>query len=85
MKRDPPTGVKYLPWESCSSDSVMTYLTTENKKQLCYRNGHDRAVYGNPACNPILFGVYSHRGRSSLASCPSGLRFDSTYYTIDIC
>lgn len=33
MKRDPPTGVKCLPWESFGSDRVMTYITTENKQK----------------------------------------------------
>lgn len=73
MKRDPPTGVKCLPWESFGSDWVMTYLTTENKQQLCYRRGHDGVGDGSPACYPPwVLQVYSHWGQSSHASSPSG-------------
>lgn len=85
IKRHPPTGVKYLPWESFGSDSAMTYLTTENKQQLCYRKGHDRAGYGSPACCPLLFKVYSHWGQGSHARLPSGLFLDSRHRTKHPC
>lgn len=53
MKRDPPTGMKCLPWESFGSDRVMTYLTTENKQQLYCRRGHNGVDDGSPACYPL--------------------------------
>lgn len=58
----------------------MTYLTTENKQQLCYRRGHDGVGDGSPACYPPGFSKFTATGvRVHMQALLQGMFLEPTY------
>lgn len=72
MKRDPPTGVKYLPWERFGSDSAMTYLTTGEQVAIMLQKGAWWGRIWEPCLLPLA--IQSLQPLRSEFTCKTPLR-----------